>query len=59
MSFGMLYYADILTLSDMPDYKIERIELRERSIYPWTYPEIQPILLKKADEFLNKNNPEK
>ena len=39
-SFGMLYYAEIEELGDIPE--------------DWTYPEIQPKLMEKADEWKKK-----
>lgn len=49
-SFGMLYFATIASLGELPPLEIERIELFDVLPNNWTYPEIQPKLLQKASE---------
>lgn len=51
-SFGMLYFASITALGELPPLEIERIELFDAFPEPWTYPEIQPKLLQKAVDFI-------
>lgn len=51
-SFGMLYYADITKFEELPGYEIEKIELFDNLPDNWTYPEIQPKLLKKTQSFI-------
>lgn len=49
-TFGMLYLAEIYSFGPMPELEIERCELFD--VLPaeerWTYPEIQPLLVKRA-----------
>lgn len=47
-SFGMLYYADIMTFGQLPDLEIERIEFFNELPNDLTYPQIQPKLIEKA-----------
>ncbi len=46
-TYGMLYYADIKTMEELPDSEIENVYLYDRLPTEWTYPLIQPILIKK------------
>lgn len=50
-SFGMLFYADIYQFGPLPAFEIERIELMDSLPDNWTYPDIQPWLLKKIKEW--------
>ncbi len=52
-SFGMLYYADIQSFDELPNLEIEKIELFDELPDNWTYPEIQPFLLKKINTEIN------
>ena len=47
-SFGMLYYADIRSFQTELHSEIEKIMITDRLPEDWTYPEIQPKLLKEA-----------
>ena len=47
-TYGMLYYADIIKFEELPNYEMEKIQLFDNLPDNWTYPEIQPILLKKV-----------
>lgn len=52
-SFGMLYYADVEELGALPAFEIREIRLFDE--FPdkkdfWTYPDIQPFLLRKVSE---------
>ncbi len=49
-SFGMLYFAAIEELGELPDLEIERILLTDDLPTRWTYPEIQPRLLERIEE---------
>lgn len=49
-SFGMLYYADIRSFEKELHSEIEKIIITENLPTEWTYPEIQPKLLKEAKE---------
>ncbi len=51
-SFGMLYFADIYEFEKLPALEIEKIELLDALPSEWTYPLIQPKLLKKAEQFM-------
>ncbi len=48
-SFGMLYYAEIEDFEKELHSEIEKIILTEKPVEDWTYPEIQPRLLKEAE----------
>ena len=53
---GMLFYAEIEELGELPDSEIERVELLDEPLAElsgWTYPEIQPFLLEKICGILN------
>lgn len=50
-SFGMLYYAEVITLEKELHNEIEKIELFEELPTAWTYPLIQPLLI---EEFLRR-----
>lgn len=47
-SFGMLYYADIMSFEPELHSEIEKILITEELVDNWTYPEIQPRLLAEA-----------
>jgi len=48
-SFGMLHYAEIDALGELPpDSEMECIELFTDLPSNWTYPEIQPLLIEKV-----------
>ncbi len=46
-TFGMLYYADIKSFESELHSEIEKIELFDNLPSKWTYPLIQPLLLKE------------
>ena len=46
-TFGMLYFAEISQFEDKLYSEIEKIELFEILPEKWTYPLIQPLLLKE------------
>lgn len=47
-SFGMLYHAEIFKFEPMLEHEIEKIILVDELEGEWTYPEIQPKLIKEA-----------
>lgn len=49
-TFGMLYFAKIMNFEQMPTFEMEKIELLEKLPTKWTYPLIQPVLIKKVEE---------
>ena len=51
-SFGALFYADIKTFDELPDFEMEKVELFNELPNKWTYPEIQPVLLNKIKDVL-------
>ena len=55
-TFGMLYFAEIDRLGSMPDFEMERVELRDGLPERLTYPEIQPELFRKTEDFLSKRH---
>lgn len=50
-TFGMLFYADIEEFGDMPESEIAEVRLLDSCPENWTYPEIQPELLKKIKQY--------
>ncbi|MDO4945261.1 MAG: NUDIX domain-containing protein [Ruminococcus sp.] len=52
-TFGMLFYADIKEFADKPDSEIAEVRLLDSCPENWTYPEIQPKLLNRAEKFSN------
>ncbi len=52
--FGMLFFAEIDSLGELPPLEIERIELFESLPNNWTYPEIQPRLIQKVLETIKE-----
>lgn len=53
-SFGMLYYAEISKFENELHNEIEKILLLDKYPTDWTYPEIQPKLLKKVQEMITR-----
>ncbi|HAQ41729.1 MAG TPA: DNA mismatch repair protein MutT [Clostridiales bacterium] len=49
-TYGMLYYADIRILGELPQFEIEKVYLFEDLPSDWTYPHIQPKLINKVKE---------
>lgn len=54
-SFGMLYFAQIESLGSLPKYEIAEVKCfdmlsKERGF--WTYPDIQPYLIRKVEDFM-------
>ena len=49
-TFGKLYYAEIKSFEGELHSEIERIELFDELPTNWTYPQIQPFLLKEVEE---------
>lgn len=52
-TFGMLFYAEIKEFEEELHSEMERVELFEELPEKWTYPLIQPILIK---EYLDREN---
>lgn len=44
----MLYYADVKTFEKELHSEIEKIKITDKLPDAWTYPEIQPKLMKEA-----------
>lgn len=58
-SFGMVYYAEITKLGPLPaQFEMERLALFDSQDLPaaWTYPLIQPKLLKRVQDFLKEDH---
>ena len=49
-TFGKLYYAEIKGFEGELHSEIERIELFDELPTNWTYPQIQPLLLKEIEK---------
>ena len=47
-TFGMLYFADILSFEKELHNEIEKIIITDRLVKDWTYPLIQPKLIEEA-----------
>lgn len=47
-TFGMLYYAEIRKFEKELQSEIEKIQITDQLPDKWTYPEIQPVLIKEA-----------
>lgn len=52
--YGMLFYAEIDKFGEMPDSEIAEVKLLNSLPDNWTYPDIQPYLIKRAIEFRYK-----
>jgi 8-oxo-dGTP diphosphatase len=51
--FGKLYFAEIFKIGPVPDTsEIAEVEFSDRLPDPVTYPEIQPLLFKRVNEYL-------
>ena len=49
-TFGMLYYADIVSFETELHSEIEKIHISEQLVENWTYPLIQPKLIAEAEK---------
>lgn len=47
-TFGMLFFADITRLEEQLHSEIEKITIMDELPKRWTYPDIQPELMKEA-----------
>nr|WP_245210438.1 NUDIX domain-containing protein [Sedimentibacter acidaminivorans] len=56
--YGMLYYADIKTFEKLPESEMEKVYLSDDLTIDWTYPLIQPILIKKVEDWIFDNESE-
>ena len=52
--FGMLFYANIKNFGEMPESEIAEVKLLDGLPDNWTYPNIQPLLVKKAQSYLKE-----
>lgn len=50
--YGMLYFAEIRSLGELPPLEIEKINLFDDIPKNLTYPAIQPYLFERVQEFL-------
>lgn len=57
-SYGLLCFADIRELNELPDSEIERIQLFETAPEHMTYPDIQPLLFEKVQQWLREFLPQ-
>ncbi|CAA7602308.1 Nudix hydrolase domain protein [Acididesulfobacillus acetoxydans] len=55
VTFGKLFYADVKSLGELPDYEITEIRLFDNIPESLTYPLIQPYLFKKIEGFCESN----
>lgn len=57
ISWGRFFFAEITAFGDLPEYEIEKIVITEELPEAWTYPQIQPRLFKRLNEWLtNQQN---
>ena len=54
-SYGLLCYADIETLDALPPSEIARVDLFDTAPEALTYPQIQPHLLRKVQDWLTNH----
>lgn len=54
ISYGRLFYADVIELDKLPNSEIGKIELFDELPNNLTYPQIQPELYKTTLEFINE-----
>ena len=47
-TFGMLYYADVKAFDHELHSEIERIVIQDELPDAWTYPDIQPVLMREV-----------
>lgn len=55
-TYGMLYYADIKAMEELPYSEIEKVYLFDRLPTELTYPLIQPILTSKVQKVIFENH---
>ncbi|NLB89596.1 MAG: NUDIX domain-containing protein [Clostridiales bacterium] len=53
-TYGLLCYSEIDNIGELPEMEIEKIGLFDKEPEKLTYPDIQPILFKKARELMSK-----
>ena len=53
-SCGGVFFADVEALGPLPPFEIEEILWTKTLPEIWTYPEIQPFLLRQVDRFLRR-----
>ncbi len=53
-SFGQLFYANVHELGELPDSEIEETKLADKVSGLLTYPDIQPLLADRVEEYLMK-----
>ena len=54
-TFGMLYYAKVKTFEKELHSEIERIVIRDDLPESWTYPDIQPYLMREVQRRIGLN----
>lgn len=54
-SCGMLFFAEIQRFDVLPELEIESIQLFDELPEKWTYPEIQPHLLREVKQFIRRS----
>ncbi|HWR23502.1 MAG TPA: NUDIX domain-containing protein [Feifaniaceae bacterium] len=54
-TFGMLYVAEIETFGDLPDMEMVGVYCMGALPERWTYPQIQPKLLERAEAYYAKS----
>lgn len=53
-NFGMVFYAEISELGELPQSEIAEVKLLDEPTINWTYPHVHPLLFSKVKEFLEK-----
>lgn len=52
ISWGRFFFAEITSFDALPEFEIEKIIITEDLPKAWTYPQIQPKLLERLNEWL-------
>lgn len=52
VSWGRFFYAEIASFDTLPEFEIEKIVITDELPNAWTYPQIQPKLLERLNEWL-------
>ncbi len=56
-SYGKLYFVNVLEMSDLPDFEIDKIDFTENFPYGNTrYPSVQPDLFRYAEKLVLNNS---
>lgn len=57
-TFGMLFFAEITAFEEELHSEIEKLILTNGPVESWTYPLIQPLLMKETERWLHSREME-